>query len=407
MPGQSQILSAALLASVAYAGLKTYEDQKKRRAGQAEAEERQRLIEKAVADAQAEAQKRAWSGAGPAKQEWRQRGDQIVFSSLEKLKERLEKTCSLRDRRIILRLPILDQPESIDAILLCAVLLWGDTHLLYTTFGRPEELHSCGRGTPPSCLFDFDVVTSFGFCLSTLSRESAEEIVRWLTELASPVAQEQEHADLYTLLSVRARSDPHYHSGSPFVACVVLPSQSSSEDQLAPYRHVLSRVGLWAALPSEFRPLCKRFKWMPSGRDWVYIVRYLPSDGNIPSDRYCKITNVFNKPGYVFVSNFDIASHGFDIKDVSLDLPMDLKNAIPCNRAGRTSHAREGSAAVSGKYRQLAEVDLATLQTGRHAIRLLERLSVSRLTGATFEHCQVRTQWRSCHNVGRRTPQRH
>lgn len=401
MPGQSQVLGAALLATVAYTSFKAYEDEKRRREGRAEAEERRRLIERAVAAAQAaqdDARKRGWCSRGKkAKEERRDQMDEIVLSSLGKLKERLEKTYSLRDRRITLRLPILDQPESIDAVLLCAVLLWGDTQLLYRTFERPEELYSCGRGTPPSCLFDFDVVTSFGFCLSSLSRESAEEIVRWLRELASPAAQKQvqDVADLCMLLSIRVQSDPRYDSGSPFVTCVLLPSQSSSEDRLTAYRHVLSRVGLWVALPRKFYPLGI---WKRRSGGWE--VRYLPSDDGIPSDRYheyARIKNVFNKRGYVFVANFDIASHGFDITNVFMNLPIDLENAIPFNKAGRASHAHERSGVMSGKYRQLAEEELARLQTARHAIRLLERLSVSQLTGATFEHCQVRNTMVTSH----------
>jgi hypothetical protein len=402
MPGQSQVLGAALLATVAYTGFKAYEDEKRRREGRegrAEAEERRRLIERAVAAAQDDARQRGWcSGDKKAKEERRDQMDEIVFSSLGKLKERLEKTHSLRDRRITLRLPILDQPESIDAVLLCAVLLWGDIQLLYRTFERPEELYSCGRDTPPSCLFDFDVVTSFGFCLSSLSRESAEEIVRWLRELASPAAQVQQVADLYRLLSIRVQSDPRYHSGSPFVTCVMMPSQSSSENRLYAYRHVLSRVGLWVALPRTFYTLCRQLKRRSGG--WEFVVRYLPSDHGIPSDRYheyARIQNVFNKPGYVFVANFDIVSHGFDIYNVSMNLPMDLKNAIPFDKAGRSSHAHERGGAMSGKYRQLAEEELARLQTARHAIRLLERLSVSQLTGATFEHCQVKNTMVTSH----------
>jgi hypothetical protein len=67
--------------------------------------------------------------------------------------------------------------ESPDVVVLAAYLLWGD----YTRFLRDVAMPLTGRGCGSDAgLIDLDAIEAFGTSLSTLSKSSAEALVRWL-----------------------------------------------------------------------------------------------------------------------------------------------------------------------------------------------------------------------------------
>ena len=98
----------------------------------------------------------------------------LVFDSLLGLKARASRLC-----RMGLGVPMLGEPPA-DAVVLAALLLWGDLPTFHQLYYNPRFLGS------PSRLFDFNVVDALGFTLSSLTRSSARVVHGWLEGLAGP-----------------------------------------------------------------------------------------------------------------------------------------------------------------------------------------------------------------------------
>jgi hypothetical protein len=300
----------------------------------------------------------------------------------------------------MLRLPVLGAQDSVDAVVLCALLLWGSVYDYGRLFERIYDRLS-QSAPPPQAIFDFEgTVTQFGFCLSTLSSESAEEVMGWLRGLADlPVRSGGEHfglgdvgftqedreyleghvewmRDLALLLGEYVYTRGEAQNRHLLFACTLSPEPSVYLLEL--YAKLLRSVSLfiYASDSLEYTASLSAIYGVPPGCSKA-----------IPRRNRRSFETAIYK-GQLLVATWDISRAGLVISNVESGpggtISFDLKpgNVRPFDmEVVRRESELDHAAAV----RLFAALALAV-----RARCLLKRVSAARLTGMIFEHCQVR-----------------
>jgi hypothetical protein len=304
----------------------------------------------------------------------------------------------------MLRLPVLGALESVDAVVLCALLLWGSASDYWRHFERIYDRMS-RFAPPPQAIFDFEgTVTQFGFCLSTLSGESAEEVMGWLRGLADmPMRPDAGRfglrdvgftdadlkclegrvgwtRELALLLVDFVFTRPGTLNHHLLFPCTLSPEPS--EQLLWLYERLLLPVGLFICPPDSL-------KYTASST----AIHGVPPDCRLSAPRRNRRgmfeTKIFQ--GEFLMSTWDISTAGLVIANVESSPKGISFKPTPGNvRPLDTEAVRKVSQEEKAAHHAAAVRLFAALGLAVRARCLLKRVSTARLTGMTFEHCQVR-----------------